>query len=58
MKKKQRRWIAPSIIAAVIVIVLVIVFAKIYQLMFGGGVQVSMEDVCTAIFVHVYRRLY
>lgn len=49
MKKKQRRWIAPSIIAAVIVIVLVIVFAKIYQLMFGGGVQVSMEDVYSNI---------
>ncbi len=43
--KKKKRWVAPLIIAAIIIIALAVVLANVYQLMFGGDVVVSMEDV-------------
>lgn len=48
-QKKKNRWLAPAIIAAVILIALIVLFVKVYQLMFGGSVQVSMEDVYSNI---------
>ncbi len=42
---KKKKWIAPAIIAAVIVIALIAIARWAYSLMFGGGVKVSMEDV-------------
>ena len=47
--KKDKRWVIPSIIAAVIIVALVVIISKIYNLMFGGMVQVSMEDVYSNI---------
>ncbi len=48
--KKERRWLLPAIIAAVIMIALIVIVAKVYNLMFGGGVQVSMEDVYSNVY--------
>lgn len=44
-QKKKKKWVAPAIIAGVIVLILAVVLYQMYKLMFGGSVQVSMEDV-------------
>ncbi|MGM9536869.1 MAG: glycoside hydrolase family 3 N-terminal domain-containing protein [Candidatus Onthomonas sp.] len=48
-QKKKNRWLIPAIIAAVIVIALAVIGANIYNLMFGGSVKVSIEDVYSNI---------
>ena len=49
-KKKKNRWIAPAIIAAVIVIALAAVAYWAYDLMFNGSVVVSIENVYSNIY--------
>lgn len=43
--EEKEKWVAPAIIAGVIVLILAVVLYEMYKLMFGGSVQVSMEDV-------------
>ena len=44
-EKKKRRWVAPAIIAAIILIALVGAAVVLGSMLFGGAVQVDMESV-------------
>ncbi|MCD7802597.1 MAG: glycoside hydrolase family 3 C-terminal domain-containing protein [Clostridiales bacterium] len=48
-KKKKNRWLLPLILAVIFVVAVAIIGANIYNLMFGGSVTVSMEDVYSNI---------
>lgn len=48
-KRKTPKWLLPAVIGGVILLVLAVAAYNVYQLMFGGSVQVSMEDVYSNI---------
>ncbi len=50
MNKKNKKWIAPAVIAAVIIIGLIAIGSWAYQMMFGGSVKVSVEDIYSNIY--------
>lgn len=49
-KKKLPAWLVPAIIIAVVAVIGFIVYQKVYNLLFGGAVAVSIEDVYSNIY--------
>lgn len=49
MEKKKQKWIVPVIVIAILVLVAYLVYRKIYDMLFGGPVAASMDDVVAQI---------
>ncbi|OZG61747.1 beta-glucosidase [Bifidobacterium lemurum] len=52
MAKRENRWVKPLVIAAIVVVVAAVcylAYTKIYDMLFGGAVAVSMEDVYSTL---------
>lgn len=52
MAKKEQRWVKPLIIAAIVLAVIglgYLAYRKIYDMLFGGAVAVSIQDVYTTL---------
>lgn len=49
-KKKLPGWLIPVIVIAIVAVIGFVIYQKVYNLLFGGAVAVSIEDVYSNIY--------
>ena len=49
-KKKLPGWLIPAIVIAIVAVIGFVIYQKVYNLLFGGAVAVSIEDIYSNIY--------